>query len=144
MCNPSNIPSYQKLSGIRWDEFIKLMDCIVNQSSCSASCWQYNCIVCYLFNWLSKYQLREYKSVCFHCVQHSRRRSSSESSHSSSSSESSSGDEEERESRRSKSKSRRSKKEKKHKSKTKRSSTSVIEDADGPVALSRFFENVKS
>lgn len=41
------------------------------------------------------------------------------------------------------SKSKRSKKEKKHKSRTKPTSNN-LEDADGPVPLSRFFERVKS
>lgn len=72
---------------------------------------------------------------------HSRRRFS-ESSSSSSSSDSSSSDEEEKESRRSRSRSRRSKKEKKRKSRTKHSGSDNA--ADGPVALSRFFESVKS
>ncbi|XP_022733371.1 protein FAM133-like [Durio zibethinus] len=70
------------------------------------------------------------------------RRRSSDSSSSSSSSESPSSDDEGRDSRRSKSKSKRDKK-KKHKSRNKNSSTDN-EEAEGPVPLSRFFENVKS
>ncbi|XWS35370.1 hypothetical protein CRYUN_Cryun21dG0120000 [Craigia yunnanensis] len=70
------------------------------------------------------------------------RQKPSDSSSSSSSAESSSSADEERESRRSKSKSKRDKK-KKHKSRNKNSSTDN-EEAEGPVPLSRFFENVKS
>ncbi|KAK2642020.1 hypothetical protein Ddye_023783 [Dipteronia dyeriana] len=72
---------------------------------------------------------------------HSKRKSSDSSS--SSSSDSSSSDDEERDSRKSKSRSKRTKREKKHKSRSKHTGSDV-EEAGGPVPLSRFFESVKS